>query len=847
VSRKVSETIERFDGPRIAVRGARTHNLKALDVDLPRHRLIVVTGPSGSGKSSLAFDTLHAEGQRRYVESLSAAARQMLAQLPPPQADLIEGLSPTIAIAQRFGPALPRSTVGTLTEILDYLRLLYARVGEVYSHETGERMHRHSVTDMVDAVLALGEGAKFSVLAPVVVDAPGDHAERLAELRRAGYARVAIDGRPWELEEPVSLDPDARHTIEVYVDRLKVKDGMRARLADSLETAVALGGGRVDIEPTDGARMRFSDRFTDFGTGLVYPALTPASFSFNSPYGACPTCGGAGLRGGEEADDAPTPCPECDGTGLRIEARMVRVGGQTITGLCAMPLPTLAEWIARLSLAGNAGEVAAVVFGQIERRIAYLIEVGLGYLTLDRRATTLSGGELQRIRLAAQVGAALVGVTYILDEPSVGLHARDNARLIAVMERLRDLGNTVVVVEHDQSTMRAADWLIDMGPGAGAYGGEVVAAGSPRFVAKTQASRTAEVLAGTASMRASEKRGPTPAALVLEGATGHNLKGDRLVFPVARFTCVSGVSGSGKSSAVIGTLLPEARRTLNGAQTRPLPHERLTGLSQLDKVIHVDQAPIGRTARSNAATFTGLFAEIRALFAALPEARMRGYSPARFSFNDKSGRCEVCQGEGVRRVEMVFLPDVLVTCDRCGGARYNPETLGVRWRGKTIAEVLGLSVNEAYDLFAAQPSLRAKLEVLRDVGLGYIALGQHGSTLSGGEAQRIKLARELARKATGRTLYVFDEPTSGLHFGDVEQLLAVFARLVDEGNTVIVIEHNLEVIAAADHVIDLGPEGGNAGGSVVAMGTPAEIMATAASYTGQALAAAALRARAGIS
>lgn len=922
--------VEAFEGPRITVRGARTHNLRGLDVELPRHRWIVITGPSGSGKSSLAFDTIFAEGQRRYVESLSVSARQHLAQLPQPDVDLIEGLSPAVAIAQHVGTPHPRATVGSITEILDYLRLLFARTGEVFSHRTGEPMRRHSLSDMVEAVMAEPEGARVSILAPVVRQAPGDHAERLAELHRQGFVRVRVDGTRMDLAEVGALDPALRHDIAVYVDRLKMKEGIRARVADSLQTAATAAGGHVEIERDDRPPLRFSERFIDAAGELDYPEITPSTLSTGSVHGACSRCKGLGqvvqidflqvipdpeapmpgavrpwaARGQaarrkawkalanafsldpgtpwsalpeelkivvvegsaehpgwiglrpelEAAEREPSDddvgseslfkedlCPVCEGTGLRIEARMVKIDGRSIADVSAMPLATLRMWLAGLAWPVGQREIAEAVLGQVRRRLAFLEDVGLGYLKLDRRAPTLSGGELQRIRLATQVGAALVGVTYILDEPSIGLHPRDNARLIAVLHRLRDLGNTVIVVEHDEDTMRAADWLVELGPGAGALGGRLIAAGTPGFIAGIEHSATGRLLTGRSEAFEAPRRPPATHAIVLEGATGHNLRDVDLSFPTGRLTCVTGVSGSGKSTAVIDTLLPEAARILNRAARTGLPHRRLKGLGRVDKVVHVDQSPIGRSGRSNPATYTGALAEIRTLFAALPESKIRGFAVQRFSFNVKGGRCEACQGEGMRRIEMHFLPDLYVTCERCNGARYNPETLTVRWKGKTIADVLALSIAQACEFFAAQPSLRRPFEVLRDVGLGYLELGQRADSLSGGEAQRLKLGRELARVSSGRTLYILDEPTTGLHAEDVRQLLRVLERLVDDGSTVVVIEHHLEVIAAADHVIDLGPEGGEGGGRIVAAGTVAQVMAVSESATGQALRERALR------
>lgn len=920
---------------KIVVRGARTHNLRGVDLDLPRDALVVITGPSGSGKSSLAFDTIFAEGQRRYVESLSVAARHVLSQLPKPDVDLIEGLSPAVAIDQGSRSRNPRATVGTVTEIDDYLRLLYARVGEVFSHRSGEKMQRHTVQDMVEAVLALPPQTRFSILAPVVVGQPGDHAETLDELRREGFTRVAIDDEVCDLGEPQSLDAEARHTIEVYVDRLKLKDGIRGRLADSLEIAAGLSQGVVKVLTVPGEVLRFSQRYADHDHDLAYPELTPSLLSFNSPAGACPQCDGLGTRftpdlalvipderksvadgalaplagrgsgtvrkhvvavlgdaaatpwrrldpqakllvlegsgaavpdglrkplegllpwmrrrlidEEEHEDDEPdaarglrgfftdTQCPECEGARLRLEARMVKVDGHALHEVSRWPLGQLRGWVEGLTLAGADGEVAQVVLAQVKKRLGFLDALGLGYLTLERRARTLSGGEAQRIRLATQVGAGLVGITYILDEPSIGLHQRDNDRLIAALHRLRDLGNTVLVVEHDEDTMRAADWIVDMGPGAGVLGGQVVIAGTVEELCAHPQSATGRVLSGRDPGPAPVRRTGKTASLVVEGARGNNLSDVTASFPVGRFTCVTGVSGSGKSSLVVDTLLPEAARVLNGAMRRGLPHGAVVGLERFDKVVHVDQSPIGRSGRSNPATYTGLLGDLRTVFAQLPEAKLRGYAPSRFSFNVKGGRCEACKGEGMRRIAMDFLPDLFAECDTCRGRRYNPETLGVTLRGKSIADVLAMSVAEAYEFLVVYPPMRAKLEVLRDVGLGYVPLGQSATTLSGGEAQRIKLARDLSKKATGSTLYVLDEPTTGLHFVDVALLVGVLQRLVDGGNTVIVIEHNLDVIARADHVIDLGPEGGSGGGEILVAGTPAQVAKCAASHTGRVL------------
>jgi len=931
----------------IRIRGARTHNLQGIDIDLPRNKLVVITGPSGSGKSSLAFHTIFAEGQRRYVESLSAGARQFLAQLPKPDADLIEGLSPAIAIEQTPGGRNPRSTVGTSTEVYDYLRLLFARVGEVYSWKTGKPIRRHSIDDMLAAVLALPAATRFSVIAPVVRNQPGDHKDLLEDLRRQGFTRVAIDDEVKDLGDPIELAANKRHTIEVYVDRLVLKDGVRSRLADSLEVALRLTAGLVHVVTLDGQELKFSEQYADLDHGLAYPDITPSLFSFNSPDGACPECDGLGSRrvfdprrivpndhlsikegalhvwtrrGGKvpsqqlqaladhykfdlfagwrslpdeikivilqgsgdepipglgkkptpfegvipllerrlreaegtatsEADDEGSAleevealmseivCTACNGQRLRQEARMVKIGGFNISEVSSWPIEQLLPFLEKLDLGAEQSEVAEAILAQARQRLRFMLEVGLGYLTMDRTTMTLSGGEAQRIRLATQVGAALVGVTYILDEPSIGLHQRDNDRLIAALLRLRDLGNTVLVVEHDEDTIRAADHVVDMGPGAGAQGGRVVAAGPLAEVLQNRRSLTAAYLTGRMTIPPPDQyRKPIGPALVINRASGHNLKDITVKIPLGTLTCVTGVSGSGKSSLILDTLLPEAVRRLNGGSGFGLAHHGISGLEHLDKVIHVDQSPIGRSPRSNPATYTGLFAELRNLFANLNESKVRGFAPARFSFNVKGGRCENCQGDGVRRIEMHFLPDVYVTCHACNGRRYNRETLAVTYRGKSIADVLAMSVADASEFFANYPAIRGKLETLRDVGLGYVTLGQSALTLSGGEAQRIKLARELAKKSTGKTLFILDEPTTGLHFGDIRQLLKVLDRLVDEGNTVVVIEHNLDVIKCADHIIDIGPEGGDRGGQLIASGTPPQVARVATSATGHYLA-----------
>ncbi len=918
----------------IRVRGARTHNLRGLDLDLPREQLVVITGPSGSGKSSLAFDTIFAEGERRYVESLSVSARQFLSQLPRPDVDLVDGLSPTVALEQRNRARGPRSTVGTVTEVYDFLRLLFARVGQVCSPETGEPAHRHSVQDMADAILDLPHRTKFSVLAPVVVAEPGDHVETIESLRRGGFVRVAIDDELRDLDEDIHLDPERRHTIEVYVDRLVRKDGIEARLGDSLEVAVGLSGGLVKIQPLDADDLLFSTRFRDAsGRELDLPEPTPRLFSFNAPEGACPTCDGLGtverfdpelvvpdperslaegaiepwaagrgaaahrkrlealaghlgfdlrtpwarlspevrlavLEGtgrevvlgigrkpqpfegalawlrrrldelsrkqegegkGARTELEPArylnrrPCPDCGGERLVAAARAVRVGPWRLPELARLPLDELAEALAGIELDEESRVVATPILEQVSRRLEALLQLGLSYLELDRVATSLSGGEVQRIRLATQIGSALVGVTYILDEPSIGLHSRDHRRLLEMLRRLRDLGNSVLVVEHDPEAMLAADYLVELGPGAGAEGGRLIARGTPDQFLATEGSLTADYLSGRRGIEVPAKRRRPRRTLELLGARGHNLRGVDLKLPIGALTCVTGVSGSGKSSLVLDTLLPEARRRLAKGTRAGLPHDGVRGLQHFERVVAVDQAPIGRSARSNPATYTGIFGELRTLFAGLPDARIRGFDASRFSFNVKGGRCEACQGEGVRRVEMHFLPDVFVTCRTCEGRRYNRDTLAIEYRGKSVADVLEMSVSEAHELFANVPGIRGRLEILRDVGLGYVTLGQSATTLSGGEAQRIKLSRELARKSGGATLFILDEPTTGLHLDDVRVLLAVLQRLVDEGHTVVVIEHHLDVIKCADFVIDVGPEGGRGGGMIVASGTPEQV------------------------
>ena len=944
----------------LRIRGARTHNLKNIDLDLPRGRLVVVTGLSGSGKSSLAFDTLYAEGQRRYVESLSAYARQFLQLMEKPDVDLIEGLSPAIAIEQKAGLHNPRSTVGTVTEIHDYLRLLFARAGSPHCPDHPQQpLAAQSVAQMVDAALALPADSRVIVLAPVVRERKGEFAELFADLQAQGFVRLRVDGAIAEMHELPKLARTEKHSIDVVVDRLKVRPEARGRLAESFETALRIADGRALLLDTDnGTEQLFSSRHACPVCSYSAPDLEPRLFSFNSPSGACPGCDGLGrvdyfdearvvehpqlslaagaipgwdrrnsyyfqllaslarhaavdielpfgelpeafrrqvLHGtGDEAvaftysgergrkvtrrhpfegvlpnlerrwreTDSPAVrealgrlrgarcCPACDGTRLRREARFVFVGDgsrrRAIFEIERAPLAAALAYFESLQLPGSRGEVAMRIVREIAARLRFLNDVGLAYLTLDRAADTLSGGEAQRIRLASQIGSGLTGVMYVLDEPSIGLHQRDNARLIATLKRLRDLGNTVLVVEHDEDAIRAADHVVDMGPGAGAHGGEVVAAGTPRQIEQTGASLTGAYLSGRRRIEVPAARLPPGLGwLRLKGARGNNLKEVDLELPVGLFVCVTGVSGSGKSTLVNDTLAAAVARSVHGAAAEPAPHSSIEGLEHFDKIICVDQSPIGRTPRSNPATYTGLFTPIRELFAETPIARERGYEAGRFSFNVKGGRCEACQGDGLIKVEMHFLPDVYVPCDACHGRRYNRETLEVLYKGRNIAEVLDLTVDDATQFFSAVPVLARKLATLSDVGLGYLRLGQSAITLSGGEAQRVKLSLELSKRDTGRTLYVLDEPTTGLHFHDVALLLSVLHQLRKAGNTVVVIEHNLDVIKTADWVIDLGPEGGDDGGRIVAAGTPEAIAAEPASHTGRHLAAVLARAAGG--
>jgi excinuclease ABC subunit A len=870
---------------RISVRGARTHNLKNVDVDIPRNRLVVITGVSGSGKSSLAFDTLLAEGQRQYIQSLSIYSRQFFDQMERPDVDRIDGLQPTIAIDQRLGNPNPRSTVATITEIYDYLRLLMARVGEVACPECGTPIAQQTPAEIEKTIRSLPDQSRVMILAPMIRGRRGTHREIFEAIQKAGFVRVRVDGVAYPLEEVPPLVAQKLHDIEAVVDRVVIREGIDARLAESVRLAIKHGNGVVlavyqtpDVKSAGesaSANGKSKDapwqekllntRYACPNCGTSIGEIEPRTFSFNSPYGACPACHGLGVvdiangnrvagverqraprSSGGSAEPRPqppeafdfadaTPCPACHGSRLRPEARAARLGGKAIHEITALTAAEAADFFHRLKLGGDQQKIAKPIVAEIVRRLEFLLRVGTDYLTLDRPADTLSGGERQRVRLATGIGSGLVGVLYLLDEPSIGLHPRDNGRLIAALRDLEQQGNTVVVVEHDEALMRASDYLIDMGPGAGSRGGTVVARGTPADVAKLESSLTGGYLSGRQSIPvpATRRKPAKTRMLQITGATSHNLQNVDVDIPLGLLVCVTGVSGSGKSSLVVETLARALARKLNGAEAKPAPHQSLRGVAQLDRLVEVDQSPIGRTPRSNAATYTGVWDEIRAVFAHTKLARQRGYGIGRFSFNTKGGRCEECEGQGVRRIAMNFLPDLEVPCPVCHGARFNRQTLAVRFRGKSIAEVLAMSVDEAVEFFENHESIRRLMVTLADVGLGYLTLGQPSTTLSGGEAQRIKLAAELGRPSTGHTMYILDEPTTGLHSDDVRRLLDVLNRLVDAGNSMLVIEHNLDVIKTADWVIDLGPEGGAAGGRVVAAGTPEEVAVCDESHTGQ--------------
>lgn len=926
----------------LRVRGARAHNLKNINVDIPRDKLVVITGLSGSGKSSLAFDTIYAEGQRRYVESLSAYARQFLGQMDKPDVDSIEGLSPAISIDQKTTSRNPRSTVGTVTEVYDYLRLLYARIGHPHCPNCGREISQQTVQQMVDQIMTWPERTKLQILAPLVKGKKGEHAKILEEIRKAGYVRVRVDGEVRDLSEEIQLEKNKKHSLEVVIDRIALKADSASRLADSLETALKLGGGNVVVDIIGQEEILFSENFACPDCGIALEELSPRLFSFNSPFGACPECTGLGsnlevdmdlvipdrgkslaegavapwaksssdyypnllaavadnlgfdldtplrrlteeqwqglcygtatpvcfryhnvfeqpkqynapfeglgpyfarryresssdyVRGEIEGYMSERPCPVCAGKRLRPEALAVKVGTLSIHDLTGLPIVEALDYLNQLRLSVKEELIGHQILKEIRERLGFLVNVGLDYLTLNRAAGTLSGGEAQRIRLATQIGSSLMGVLYVLDEPSIGLHQRDNARLLNTLRRLRDLGNTLIVVEHDEDTMLAADHIIDIGPGAGAHGGQVVAEGTLPEIMEHPASITGQYLSGTKKIPVPALRRPSNGKwLEITGAAANNLKQINVKIPLGLFTCVTGVSGSGKSTLVNEIIYKGLAHRLNGARQKPGVHQAIQGMEYLDKVIDIDQSPIGRTPRSNPATYTGLFDFIRDLFSQTPEAKLRGYLPGRFSFNVKGGRCEACRGDGIIKIEMHFLPDVYVPCEVCYGRRYNRETQEIHYKGKNIAEVLDMTVDEALEFFRAVPKIARKLQTLQDVGLGYIHLGQPATTLSGGEAQRIKLATELSRRSTGRTIYILDEPTTGLHMADIDKLLQVLHRLVDGGDTVLVIEHNLDVIKTADYLIDLGPEGGNRGGEVLVSGTPEQVAAYPASYTGR--------------
>ena len=826
----------------IIIKGAREHNLKNLDVEIPRDKLVVITGLSGSGKSSLAFDTIYAEGQRRYVESLSAYARQFLEQMGKPDVDSIEGLSPAISIEQKSTSHNPRSTVGTVTEIYDYLRLLFARVGRPSCFRCGKEITAQTVQQMVDAIGLLPEGSRFQILAPIVRGRKGEYRKELLDMRRAGYVRARVDGQLVDLGEDITLDKQKKHTIEIVVDRLVMKPGeaLTRRLADSVETSLKLAGGLVAVLADNGKVSLYSDKLACIRCGISYPEITPRVFSFNSPHGACPACDGIGyaMTPGSSDDEDFTllePCEVCKGARLRPESLSVKVATQSIAEVTHLSVRAAADFFSALKFTERELVIAHRILKEIRERLGFLVNVGLDYLTLDRAAATLSGGEGQRIRLATQIGSGLVGVLYILDEPSIGLHQRDNRRLLQTLLRLRDLGNTVVVVEHDAETMMAADHLLDMGPGAGTQGGRVIAQGTPNDVIGNPDSLTGQYLRGTQMVSLPRRQRKAKGLLSIMGATKHNLKGMTAKIPLGLLTCVTGVSGSGKSTLVLEVLFHSLSQLLYHKKPKIDGCKELLGADALDKVIDIDQSPIGRTPRSNPATYTGLFGFIRDLYSNLPESRVRGYKPGRYSFNVKGGRCEACQGDGLIKIEMHFLPDVYVTCEVCKGQRYNRETMEIHHKGKSIADVLNMTVDDAVEFFEHIPFIKRKLDTLHDVGLHYVKLGQSATTLSGGEAQRVKLSRELSKRPTGRTMYILDEPTTGLHFADVQRLLDVLDRLVEAGNTVVVIEHNLDVIKNADWVIDLGPEGGDRGGEIVAEGPPKEIAKSKRSYTGQVL------------
>lgn len=840
---------------KIIIKGAKEHNLKNIDLEIPRDKLVVFTGLSGSGKSSLAFDTIYAEGQRRYVESLSAYARQFLGRMEKPDVEYIEGLSPAISIDQKTTSRNPRSTVGTVTEIYDYLRLLFAHIGKPHCYRCGKPIQSQTVEQMVDQLLNWPEGTRLQILAPLVRGKKGEYRQVLEDARKNGFVRVRVDGETRDLGEEIVLDKKKKHSIEVVVDRIVLRPDSQQRLADSLETALTQAEGLVIVDIVNQEELIFSEKFACVECGSSFQEISPRLFSFNTPYGACTACNGLGVqmeidpylerkyqekaseylvKEVEKEYNQARVCSQCGGARLRPEALAVKIGGYSISEVVEMSIGRLKEFFTALELSEREELIGHQVLKEIQDRLNFLVDVGLDYLTLSRSAGTLSGGEAQRIRLATQIGSGLVGVLYILDEPSIGLHQRDNERLIGTLKRLRELGNTLIVVEHDEDTIREADYIVDIGPAAGVHGGEVVAAGKLEEILNCERSETGLYLSGKKSIPLPlVRRQPNGKYLEIRGAKEHNLKDINVVLPLGLFVCVTGVSGSGKSTLVNEVLYKSLAKKLYGSDVQPGVHREILGLEHLDKVINIDQSPIGRTPRSNPATYTGVFGDIRELFAQTPEAKIRGYKIGRFSFNVKGGRCEACEGDGILKIEMHFLPDVHVPCEICRGQRYNRETLEVRYKGKNIAQVLGMTVEEALEFFSAIPKIQRKLQVLYDVGLGYIRLGQSATTLSGGEAQRIKLATELSRRSTGRTIYILDEPTTGLHFADIQKLLEVLTRLVDTGNTVLVIEHNLEVIKTADYLIDLGPEGGTGGGQIVVAGSKEEVASHPFSHTGR--------------
>jgi excinuclease ABC subunit A len=826
----------------IKVRGAREHNLKNINVDIPRNKMTVITGLSGSGKSSLAFDTIYAEGQRRYVESLSSYARQFLEQLQKPEVDSITGLSPAISIEQKTTSNNPRSTVGTVTEIYDYLRLLYARVGIPHCYNCGKLISSQSIDQMIDRVMELPNNTKIHVLAPMIRGKKGEYLAEFRKWMKQGYVRARIDGQVIELADAKKLEKTKSHDIDLFIDRLILKDNIRVRLSDSLETALRLTEGLAKIEVVDKKEfINLSSQSACIDCGVSYPEVEPRLFSFNNPRGACPICNGLGKNRPLDVVDEEDlsledlkPCKECNGLRLRKEALFILLGGKNIAEASQINASELKGFISSLKFTSREKEIADKVRKEILERLNFLSKVGVDYLSLDRPSQTLSGGESQRIRLATQIGSSLIGVLYVLDEPSIGLHPRDHGRLLETLRNLRDLGNTILLVEHDDETIRAADHVIDLGPGAGKLGGDLISVGTPEEIITDPKSLTGAFLSGRKQISIPTQRRPgSLLKLILKGATGNNLKNVDLELRLGTLNVITGVSGSGKSTLIIDTLYKALSQHFYDNKNEPAPYVSLTGLDNLDKVIDIDQSPIGRTPRSNPATYTGLFTLIRDLFSHLPDSKMRGYKLGRYSFNVKGGRCEACEGDGMLKIEMHFMPDVYVKCDTCQGRRYNPETLEVKYKDKSIADVLEMEVDEAYTFFEKIPTVRQKLQTLKDVGLGYIGLGQNSTTLSGGEAQRVKLSKELSKRSTGKTLYILDEPTTGLHFEDVRKLLEILQTLVDQGNTVIIIEHNLDVAKVADHIVDLGPDGGNAGGEIVAQGTPEDVMKVSRSYTGQ--------------